>query len=308
MLLQYEKYPFTPQLGWSLSRYEMFDKCKRMYYYSYYGKYVVGVPPYKMKMLRDLTSVPLEIGNVVHDVLEAFLRRLQKDDSNIDEARFGEYAMAKAREYFSRKTFIETYYRQSETICMETVEKRIKTCLDNFCASPVYTWLFMNAIRTKENWMIEPDGYGETRIRGVKAYCKMDFLFPVDDCVYILDWKTGKKDEYKHRAQLIGYATAASVNFNIPVSVIVPKIVYLYPAFEEMELRFDQSLFDEFSERVVRQYHEMLSYCASVPENIPRPAADFKPSPSPALCRTCNYQELCFPDIKKAGTDAGFDE
>ena len=69
-----------------------------------------------MAALKDLTSVPLEIGNVVHDVLEAFLRRLQKSDSDIDENRFLEFAREKTDEYFSQKTFIETYYGSQKSI------------------------------------------------------------------------------------------------------------------------------------------------------------------------------------------------
>lgn len=59
MPLAFEKYAFTAMLGWSISRYEVFDKCKRQYFYSYYSKYVPQVPHYKMAQLRDLTSVPL---------------------------------------------------------------------------------------------------------------------------------------------------------------------------------------------------------------------------------------------------------
>ena len=224
MNLKYDKFPFTPILGWSSSRYELFDKCKRQYYYNYYANHVKDIPVYKIKKLKELTSVPLEIGNVIHDVMEAFLKRLQKSDSDIDEKRFFEYAKQKANDYFSHKTFIELYYNQIEKIDEDSVNAKIDGCLNNFISSPTYNWLFMKAINNRENWMIEPGGYGETRLDGLKAYCKMDFLFPVDEHIYILDWKTGKKDEYKHRNQLVGYAAAASSNFNISWKVIFPKI------------------------------------------------------------------------------------
>jgi CRISPR/Cas system-associated exonuclease Cas4 (RecB family) len=295
MDLQYERYPFTPTLGWSISRYELFDKCKRRYYYWYYGKYVSDVPAYKMKQLRALTSVPLEIGNVVHDVLEVFLRRLQKDDSSIDEQRFFDYALAKTNEYFSRKTFVETFYGQSEKVDVEYARDRVKTCLENFMSSPVYSWLFMKALRSKKNWMIEPEGYGETRLDGLKAYCKMDFLFPVDGQVCILDWKTGKKNEFKHSAQLIGYAAAANSNFHIPVERIFPKIVYLSPQFDELEIALKQRDFCEFFERVKRESEEMLSMCADRQNNVPKSIEHFPKAPSLPICGSCNFQKLCFP-------------
>jgi CRISPR/Cas system-associated exonuclease Cas4 (RecB family) len=297
MNLQYEKYPFTPVLGWSISRYELFDKCKRQYFYSYYPKYVPDVPHYKLTKLRELTSVPLEMGNVVHDVLEAFLKRLQKSDSNIDERRFFQFASSLTKKYFSEKTFLEIYYHQVEKIDMEKALSRIETCLKNFIESPCYSWIFMVAVRNRSNWMIEPDGFGETRLNGLKAYCKMDFLMPVDDCIYILDWKTGSRDEVKHSNQIIGYAAAANSNFGIQFNRIFPKIVYLYPAYNELELTIDQKKLDEFYSSIRSQTEQMYKFCSNSVDNIPRSIEEFPMSPSPGICRQCRFQELCFPEI-----------
>jgi CRISPR/Cas system-associated exonuclease Cas4 (RecB family) len=245
-----------------------------------------------------MTSVALEVGNVVHDVLEAFLRRLKKSDSNIDKNRFFQFARQKANDYFSRKTFIEIYYGQKDYIDKELLFKKIDSCLNNFINSPIYSWIFMKAITNRKNWMIEPEGYGETRLNGVKAYCKMDFLFPVDDYIYILDWKTGKKSEFKHTNQLIGYAAAASNNFKIPWNIILPKIIYLYPEFDEFEIDLREDDFENLFQKVVSQTEEMYSYCSDVEKNIPVPIDKFQKTPSKQICNYCNFQELCFPAIK----------
>jgi hypothetical protein len=294
MVMQYKTYPFTPALGWSISRYETFDKCKRQYYYTYYSKFAAGVPQYKIAQLKNLTSVPLEIGNVVHDVIEAFLKRLQKSDSDIDESRFLLFARQKTDHYFSTKTFIETYYGSGASLDREEAFAKISRCLENFMGSPIYNWLFMKAITNKENWMIEPPGYGETRLNGSKAYCKMDFLFPVDNDIYILDWKTGAKDTYKHSHQLIGYAAAAGNNFNIPWNTIFPKIIYLYPEFDEFELSLKEDDFASFYRQVKEQTEEMQACCTDAQNNVPRPIEGFPQAPSKAICKFCNFQELCF--------------
>ncbi len=299
MVLKYDKYPFTSLLGWSISRYETFDTCRRLYYYTYYGKHIKDIPFYKIKDLKALTTVPLEIGNVVHDILEAFLRRLQKSDSDIDEKRFYEFARHKTREYFSTKTFLEIYYGQRESVDAEAAYERVAACLRNFINSPIYSWLFMKAMRNRENWMIEPAGYGETRLNGLKAYCKMDFLFPVDDHVYIIDWKTGRRDDYKHTRQVIGYAAAAGSNFGIPHNVIYPKIVYLHPQFDELELTPSQEDLDNLFRMVSEQTEEMLSFCEDRDRNTPLSIEKFPMNPAEYKCRRCNFQELCFPDRDK---------
>jgi hypothetical protein len=249
-----------------------------------------------MKMLRDLTSLPLEVGNVVHDVLEALLQRLQKSDSNIDEMRFFRYAEDKTREYFTHKTFMEVRYGRVASIDLGDVHGRVRCCLENFVGSPVYTWIFMKALRNKDNWMIEPPGYGETRLNGLKAYCKMDFLFPADGEVTILDWKTGRRDEAKHGRQLVAYVAATHNNFGVALERIFPKIVYLSPRFGELELRVDQGDLDAFFARVAQQTQEMYGYCRDVAQNVPLGLERFPMSPAESVCGHCNYQELCFPD------------
>jgi len=291
--LEFPAYPFTPALGWSISRFEVFDKCKRQYFYQYYSKYVPNVPQYKMAKLKELTSVPLEVGNAVHDCMEALLRRLQKSDSKIDEERFFKFADEKLREYFSKKTFIETYYGGVETLDIAAASEKARTCLANFLNSPCWNWICMKAMTNRTGWMIEPPGYGETRIEGMKVYCKMDFLFPVGDEVYILDWKTGAKDQAKHGSQLMGYAAAANSNFSIPWNRIFPKIIYLYPQYDELEVEFSQFDLNSFFWTIRSQTEQMRLLCMDPEQNIPLNISEFFSSPSPGLCRNCKFQEVC---------------
>jgi CRISPR/Cas system-associated exonuclease Cas4 (RecB family) len=295
MELKYERYPFTPILGWSISRFEEFDKCKRRYFYSYYPKFVPDIPSYKIQQLKNLTSVALETGNVIHDILEAFLRRMQKSESDSDEQRFFSYARTLVDRYFSEKTFLEIYYKYTDSIDKHTVYSKVQSCLENFLGSPCYSWIYMSALRNRENWMIEPEGYGETRLNGLKAYCKMDFLIPVDNSIYILDWKTGQKDPFKHRSQLLGYAAAANNNFNIPWNTIFPKIIYLSPKYEEFEIEIKENDLKSFFDTIKSQTEQMHQFCSSVEQNRPLPIDSFPKTPSPGMCRQCKYQELCFP-------------
>lgn len=293
--LAYKKFPFTAILGWSNSRFEVFDKCKRQYFYTYYSKFIKDVPSYKISQLRELTSVPLEIGNVVHDILEALLKRLQQSTNDIDESKFLNFAQKKVDEYFAKKTFMEKYYKYLAEFDMALVYQKVEQCLQNFIKSPLYSWIFMVAIRNRENWLIEPDGFGETRLNGYKAYCKMDFLLPVEENIYILDWKTGSADTVKHTKQLLGYAAAAHTNFGFDWQTIFPKIIYLYPEFKEFEIRIQSEDLERFLKTIELQTLEMYRYCKDIDQNIPHPMEKFQQTPSPSLCRQCKFQELCFP-------------
>ncbi len=294
MKINFQRYKYSTILGWSSSRYELFQKCKRHYFYNYYMKFVPDVPIEHLQRLKALTSVPLEIGNVIHHIIEAFLRRLQQSNSNIDEKKFIEYGIRLCDEFFDRKEFIEVYYGYTQEIDRGEAKFKIQTALKNFINSPLFNWIFMKAITSSRNWIIEPDGYGETRINGLKAYCKMDFLFPVDDEIHILDWKSGKKHPEKHSKQLMGYALAAQINNpEINSRQIIPRIIYMYPELDELEFTITDESLASFSHEVACQTTEMHSFCKDIEQNIPKEFEQFEKTDYTALCRHCPFQEPC---------------
>lgn len=294
MKIKFERYPFTPILGWSSSRFDLFTQCKRHYFYNYYTKFVKDVSPSQMQRLKKLTSVPLEIGNVVHHVVEELLRRLQKSSSPINEEKFIQFGLNLCDKNFDSKEFLEIYYKYTDTIDRESAKERIVVSLKNFLRSPLYTWIISTAIHESSEWVIEPDGYGETRIGGLKAYCKMDFLFPIGDEVHILDWKSGKKQEEKHQAQLLGYALAASVNNpSIDRTKIIPRIIYMYPSLDELSFEITDSDLTKFANTVKEQTEIMHSYCDTIEQNIPKPFDQFEKTNFTALCSNCPFQEPC---------------
>lgn len=288
-----KKFSFTDILGWSVSRYDKFQVCKRQYYYDYYGKHDRQYPRARIEALKQMTSIPLEVGNVVHDSLKALLERLLVSEQPIDNGRFLEYALKKTGEYCNRKTFAEVYYKEVAAVHPDALFDVARRCLQNFLQSDRYAWILEKAIDNKTGWLIEPPGYGETRINGMKAYCKVDFLFPVDSDIYILDWKTGKKDEKKHTKQLLGYAAWASYHFEKKAADICPVTVYLNPEYQEMSI--DLAHFDagDFIRRVEGETKEMYAFCRDVEKNLPKDKEEFTRTTNGTICKYCNYRELC---------------
>ena len=86
--MKIKAFGFTPILGWSFSRYDTFSDCKRKYYYQYYGKYDPEYKRAKIDFLKGLTTIPMEIGNVSHDVIQSVLERLLKSTAPIDTEKF----------------------------------------------------------------------------------------------------------------------------------------------------------------------------------------------------------------------------
>jgi hypothetical protein len=286
-------FPFTPILGWSASRYDTFQACKRQYFYTYYAKYDPVCPRQKIDALKRMTTIPLETGHIVHGLIEDLLKRLLKTEAEIDPKRLLDYARRKTLDYCGRKVFAEAYYGEIPRVDADGIFDKVKACTVNFMDSERFDWLTGKAILTKRDWLIEPGGYGETRIDNMKAYCKVDFLFPADDRIFILDWKTGKPNERRHRRQLIGYSSWASFHLSKDPSHIVPVIAYLHPFYSEKELTLNEFDIREFSLQVRTETEEMYAFCTNVQENIPGPKEGFPKTANGNICDYCNFRELC---------------
>lgn len=287
------KFEFTPILGWSISRFDTFSACKRQYYYQYYGKYD-RENVQKINLLKGLTSVPLEIGNVTHKIIEILLNRMQKTAEPIDGRKFSEYAKKATNEITASKIFTEVYYEQAKEIDAEKlIFPQVNQALENLLKSERLQWIFDKALASKDEWIVDPEGFGECRIDNQKAYCKVDFLFPVGDEIYILDWKTGKKDDAKHGKQLRGYVTWAYFHFNREFSRIKPTVAYLLPEYNERSIVVNEFEIEAFSDQIREETEEMYRFCESVEDNIPLAKTEFPMTENLAVCKFCSFREIC---------------
>lgn len=288
-----EKFDFTPILGWSITRYDMFTTCKRQYYYQYYAKYDPEFKRAKIDTLKKLTSIPLEIGNIVHDTISAVLKRLLKSRSRIDPQRFDAFVEEMAETNCRSKTFFEVYYKEMASVGPADILSGINECLKAFLGSSRFEWIKDQAIAGKHDWLIEPPGYGEARINGLKVYCKVDFLFVIDGKIIILDWKTGKRNKEKHKKQLFGYCNWSAHHLKASAPDINAAIAYLRPSYEEVNLSPSANDLKSFNARIRVETEEMNAFCSDVQENIPNDKASFPMIPQSVVCHYCNFKELC---------------
>ncbi|MCL1971918.1 MAG: PD-(D/E)XK nuclease family protein [Endomicrobia bacterium] len=287
-----KKFPYTDILGWSVSRYDRFSNCKRQYYYDYYAKYDKDVPFEKIQFLKSLTSKALETGNIVHDIIRDMLRRFQKSSKPVNKDKFFKYSFDLAERYCGAKTFFENYY-DNDIISVQEIYSKVKDMLENFIDSKRFSWIEKYAVPQSSEWVIEPNGFGETRINNYKAYCKVDFLFPVGDKIYIMDWKTGKPDEIKHMRQLTGYSLWANYHFGKPAENIEPIVVYLSPVYSETSVKIDDKKISDFAQTVEAETKEMYEYLVNIEKNIPKDKKDFPLTERTFFCKYCSYREIC---------------
>jgi len=288
-----EKFEYTPILGWSLSRYDTFKLCKRQYFYSYYPKYDTDYSEYKIKELKSLTSIPLAVGIITHDVIATLLERLLKSERTVNRERFLDFTEKETEKYCKSNTFSEVYYEETGEINAKELFSSIKKNLENLLNSERFGWIKEKALKNKHKWIIEPPGYGEFRLDGMKTYCKVDFLFPFEEKTYIIDWKTGKENRKKHNKQLMGYVSWASYHFKNKPENFYAISAYLNPTYREKEMQFKNYEIENFIHSVQKETEEMHSFCEDVSENIPIGRENFEKTSNERICNFCNYREIC---------------
>jgi hypothetical protein len=287
------KYKFSKILGWSQSRFDVFSSCKRKYYYRYYKGFDKESGESKIKQLTALVSVDLAIGQITHVVFEILFKRLKNSNSAIDITRLDSYIKNETEKYCRENVFFETYYKEAAHISVDDIAERVKLFIHSFINSERFIWLKNQPLEYRSKWVIEPKDFGETRIDNLKAYCKVDFMFPVENALYIIDWKTGKEDEIRHKKQLLGYSFYAQNNYAIEAENIIPIIGYLKNGYEEVQVSFTNDELEAFKDMVAEETNAMYECTINVEENIPAEKEHFTMTDRVRFCSYCEFKELC---------------
>jgi CRISPR/Cas system-associated exonuclease Cas4 (RecB family) len=285
-------FPFTPQLGWSTTRSETFRACRRRYFYQYYGKFDSEIPLEQILHLKGLSSIPMMVGTAVHDVLATLLKRLLRSVDPIDRERFARHTERTLSGLLSGLELMETYYGKRPLPEAAELLEPVQSCLERFLASERYSWV-RDQLSSDPPWLIEPPGYGETRLRGHKIYAKVDVLIRLPGQTVILDWKSGRQDPAKHTRQLLGYAAWAEHNLQIPAGDIRCVLAYLQPDYQELEKQPSSDELDGLAVEVAAEIQQMQALCRDPERNIPHEKQAFPLTDNAGICRNCQFRELC---------------
>lgn len=287
------RYPYSDILGWSASRYEMFKTCSRKYYHHYYFRHDPECDRNKVQQLKEMTSGPLEIGKIFHDVVKTLLSQLKNSNDAVSQSDLLNYALRETKSRCQKMTFSEIYYGEKKQIEDTDLFPAVEEGINVFLNSDRYKWILATEMEDRQDWLFEPSGYGETRIGGLKAYCKVDFLLPNDGKIFIIDWKTGRQREEKHRKQMCGYVLWAYNQLEGQKIDIAPVIAYVSPEYSEVKLDFNKYDLVDFAATVNDETQEMYSYCKDVENNIPKDKETFHKTNYESICDYCNFREVC---------------
>jgi hypothetical protein len=296
--------------SWSRSRHNMFQDCRRRYFYHYYGSWggwAADAPEEtrRLYVLKQLTGRQGWAGRVVHQAVEMALKALHAG-RELPEAWLTEETVRRMREEwrFSKTggyrerpkgevaLFEHEYGVEVSARDWQVLRDHVLRCLRNFHRLPLY-----EAIRAtpRERWILIED-VRAFEFEGTPVYAAPDFGFwTTGDRLVLVDWKTGSPDPEETAVQLGGYALYAR-----DILEVAPERIDLL----EVNLRagevtthpWDETRLGEIRERLRLSIRSMKAWLRDPATNLAA-LEDFERTEELRLCRWCNFKAVCRPEL-----------
>lgn len=308
--------------SWSSSREGTFLECKKKYWYSYYGAWEGWPLHYKdsrtsvdplahyLYRLKNMQSLPIFIGSLVHKVIENLLRTLMKS-KKLPSFSFvleeGKFLLQKGLHESKEKLYLknpkkhanllEDYYKREKASVGE-LESKIETCLFNWYHSPIIQSMILHPAASL--------GDVEQLMRFSIAPA-MECIVVFDLSLYwkrgtsgekliIFDWKTGAENS-RIMKQMLSYALAATHALHAPLSSLILCPFYMSEsphAYKKMGVGQPVPFAEGELEETKASIMNSLSSMQAMHTDNPLPAPQHFPyTEERKACFNCPFQEVC---------------
>jgi hypothetical protein len=306
------------EFTWSTSRDGTFQRCPRLYWWTYYGSWGGwdrNAPPEAREayVLKNLATRWAWVGSAVHGAIERLLRRIQL------EGRGTELAFEKAAEVevdqevealtqgmreqfresrdghyrsFPKKAFGLMEHEYADPIPRDewkSMSERAREAFRSFLASDVYA-----RVKASDPKLWLPiETLGQFDFEGTPVWAVLDFALktPEGD-VEIYDWKTGIVDPAGNRSQLVCYALFVRAQHGVPPERVTTRLVYLGPKVEVHDVRVGPGDIAEVSAAMRTSIAGMRAKLRDVAANAAY-RDDFPMTTDLEKCRICSFRRLC---------------
>lgn len=295
--------------SWSRSRDHLFNKCRRKYFYHYYGSWGGWEPDAseevrRLYVLKQLTSRQAWAGRLVHEGVEWVLRALREGRELPEGWLVEEFVQRMRREWrFSRDRgywdapkeaalFEHEYGLQIAPREWQVLRDHVVRCLRNFYRLPLLAeirrtpperWILIEEIRAFE-------------FEGTAIYAAPDFgYWTAEERLALVDWKTGSPAPEESALQLGGYALYAREILEVdPERVDLLEVNLREPSV--IRHPWDAGRLKEVTEQLRLSIRGMKAWLRDPEANL-AVLDDFERTEELRLCRGCNFRAVCRPEL-----------
>ena len=296
------------EFSWSRTRDNVFQECRRRYYYHYYGAWggwdIATDPAARaLYVLKQLGTRQMWAGRLVHEAVERSLLAL-RDGHALSEASLIDDTVRQMREEWrgsrdhvyrespKRTGLFEHEYavpvKDSE---WQALRDHVIRCLRNFHRLP----LLAEIKRTSTDRWILIEDIGSFAWEGTRVFTAPDFgYWSQADRLQLVDWKTGGNGE-DASLQLGGYALYALE----VLGVDLPRVDLLEVNLREGRVTshpWDAIGLERVREHVRLSVRAMKAYLKDPEKNLAE-EANFEKTEDLRICRWCNFRGVCRPEL-----------
>ncbi|MBA7490478.1 hypothetical protein ES702_01016 [subsurface metagenome] len=295
---------YKNEFSWSVSRDATFQKCQRMYYYQYYGSWGgwnddADDITRTVYMLKQLQNRQMWAGKKVHECIEKTLKKIQ-DGINVNNEESIEDTLNVMRKEF-KSSIAKRYLIDPKTCALFEHEyelpitntewknnaDHVVECLKLFFDSNVYK----DILQLSSKQWLEVEQFSSFFYRDIKIYAVFDFAYRNSDEVIIYDWKTGKKENDKHKLQLACYGLFATKKWEIKPEHVKLMEFYLSSS-KQNEYNFSEFDLDNIQKHIWSSIGKMQNKLDDPQANIASEDR-FLCSENKQICQHCNYLRIC---------------
>lgn len=296
-----------PTFSWSHSRRAVFQECPRKYYYQYYGSHNgwEDTAPESARLayrLKNLTSLPLEIGGAVHEVASMAIHRARSGAAapSADDL----YAMARNRMNKAwidsldrpawersprwRRMFHEFYY-DTGIGDDEIADARdtLRTCIANLLRSKS----FREAVAAPFVEVRNVEELTTFYIDDTPIYAVPDLVYRKGGDVWtVVDWKSGKIQD-DDTDQVLVYALYARELHGARGPDIDVRVERLASGTAD-KYAFTQQDIDDRIDAIRDSIDAMKTYLSDPVANSPIEKVDFPLRSDTSTCKSCKFYDL----------------
>lgn len=271
--------------GWSHSRANLFRECPKRYSFQYLYKWERSPSARLTKKLSKYRTLPLEVGSLVHEAIESFLKALQRDPQASPEPfRHQLEVQFEVLRQHTRAKLLEALF---EIQSPDELDQRILDEADR-AQGHFDAFLADHLDRYKSEKILSVEELLRHPVGEHQIWVSADLV--VEDrggTLRIADWKTGRKETpAADSIQLTAYIHWAHTRFRTPLEDIEAELVFLESGNVDRTKREAADLL-ALEERVRVESEAMQSLTDY---------GQIEAQPDPKHCRLCPFRPLCRED------------
>lgn len=295
---------FKNEFSWSKSRNEIFNECKREYFFNHYGFWNgwdnnEGDRIKRIYYLKQLKTKEIWLGQIIHEIIKYVLEQLKygrkislghaiailkkKFEEGFIQSTMKKYTGFRSK---THKFFEDEYEIEISEENKKDLLKKSESCLINFFNSDT----FIEIKNTPLSDWISLEEFLSFDLEGNKIFLSMDFAMKKDDKIIIYDWKTGKERSSEFDLQLTCYALYLSEKLKVSPENITTKIFNLSINKEDtFEINIEK--LNEMKDYIKKSANKMKSYLKDIDNNVAI-EEDF-PKEEGFYCSRCSFKKIC---------------